>query len=352
MSLGYRAVQWSPQKRAYDLVAAGLVVGYVVSFLAVARLTPGGRGVSDPILLMRALGTCALLLLHIILCIGPLARLDRRFLPLLYNRRHLGVMTFLLGAGHALLALGFYHGFGSVAPPVSLLTSSAQYRSLSAFPFETLGLVALLILFLMAATSHDFWLKNLTPCAWKGLHMLVYVAWALLVLHVALGALQSERALLYPMLLGAGVVVVSSLHVVAACRERARDRVARRWPPAEAWIDVGAVDDIRPDRAKVVGLRGGQRVAVFRYDGKVSALGNVCAHQGGPLGEGKVVGGCVTCPWHGYQYRPGDGRAPPPFTEKVPTYRVRVLAGRILLHPQPLAPGTAVDAAPEEEAHA
>ena len=49
--------------------------------------------------LIRALGTCALLLLHVILAIGPLARLDRRFLPLLYNRRHLGVTMFLLALG-------------------------------------------------------------------------------------------------------------------------------------------------------------------------------------------------------------------------------------------------------------
>jgi hypothetical protein len=46
--------------------------------------------------LIRALGTCALLLLHLILCIGPLCRLNPRFLPLLYNRRHLGVTMFIL----------------------------------------------------------------------------------------------------------------------------------------------------------------------------------------------------------------------------------------------------------------
>jgi len=40
-------------------------------------------------LLIRGFGTARLLLLHVILCIGPLCRLDRRFLPLLYNRRHL-----------------------------------------------------------------------------------------------------------------------------------------------------------------------------------------------------------------------------------------------------------------------
>ena len=44
---------------------------------------------------MRAFGSCAFLMLTLILCIGPLARLDARFLPLLYNRRHFGVLTAL-----------------------------------------------------------------------------------------------------------------------------------------------------------------------------------------------------------------------------------------------------------------
>jgi nitrite reductase/ring-hydroxylating ferredoxin subunit len=86
-------------------------------------------------------------------------------------------------------------------------------------------------------------------------------------------------------------------------------------------------------------------VAVFRYDGQVSALSNVCQHQNGPLGEGRILDGCVTCPWHGYQYRPEDGASPPPFRERVPTFRVRVEGGRILVDPRPLPAGTRVEPA-------
>ena len=73
---------------------------------------------------------------------------------------------------------------------------------------------------------------------------------------------------------------------------------------------------------------------------RVAALSNVCQHQNGPLGEGRIVDGCVTCPWHGYQYRPEDGRSPPPFTEAVPTFAVRVERGRVLVATTPCAPGT------------
>ena len=42
------------------------------------------------------------------------------------------------------------------------------------------------------------------------------------------------------------------------------------------------------------------------------------------MAEGRFVAGCLTCPWHGYQYRMEDGCSPPPFTEKIPTFKVRV----------------------------
>jgi sulfoxide reductase heme-binding subunit YedZ len=213
----------------------------------------------------------------------------------------------------------------------------------------------------MAATSHDFWLKNLSPRVWKGLHMSVYGAYAALIGHVALGGLQSERSMVYPILLGIGVAVVGGLHVVAGRRDVAKDigtiRTGGTAVPPEAeerssagWIDVGSVDEIPADRAKIVCLKGRERIAVFAYDGKVSAVSNVCVHQGGPLGEGKVVGGCITCPWHGYQYLPGNGQSPPPFTEKIPTYQVRVEGRRILLNPMPLPAGTPVEPAMIEEA--
>jgi nitrite reductase/ring-hydroxylating ferredoxin subunit len=111
------------------------------------------------------------------------------------------------------------------------------------------------------------------------------------------------------------------------------------------WMDIGCVDDIPDSRAKVVTLPGRERVAVFRYDNRLSAVSNVCKHQGGPLGEGKILNGCITCPWHGWDYRPHDGCAPPPFTEKLHTYRVKVQAGRIQLCLQAIPPGTHVEPA-------
>src|SRR3954468_8672259 len=103
MGVEYRAVQWNRQKRIYDFVLVGGVAMYLVIFAAVTKAR--FPLVTDEVMLMRAFGTAAFILLQGILCIGPLCRLDRRFLPLLYNRRHAGVTMCLLGLIHAALIL-------------------------------------------------------------------------------------------------------------------------------------------------------------------------------------------------------------------------------------------------------
>jgi nitrite reductase/ring-hydroxylating ferredoxin subunit/DMSO/TMAO reductase YedYZ heme-binding membrane subunit len=341
MSNFYQAVGWNRQKRIYDSVLAFGVALYLAIF-AGATLALDAHATAETALI-RALGTCAFVLLHVILCIGPLTRLNPRFLPLLYNRRHLGVTMFMLGLAHATFATVQFHALGDVNPLVSLLTGSADVRRVSQFPFEILGLAALLILFLMAATSHDFWLAHLTAPVWKGLHMLVYVAYGLLVCHVSLGALQSESNPVPAVLLGLGMLLVLGLHLVAGQRERPLDRNELR-PGADGYVEVCRVDEIREKRARVA-LVAGERIAVFKYDGKVSCVSNVCQHQNGPLGEGKIVDGCITCPWHGYQYEPESGASPPPFTERIPTFNVRVSEGRIFVDPRPNPPGTRVEPA-------
>ena len=139
------------------------------------------------------------------------------------------------------------------------------------------------------------------------------------------------------------MTTVFTLHAAAALQEARRDRENRNLK-ADGFVDVCSVAEI-PEKRAVVTCLSGERVAVFRYDGQISAISNVCQHQNGPLGEGRIVNGCVVCPWHGYEYLPDSGASPPPFTEKVPTFDVRVVSGRVLVHPQPQPPGTRVEPA-------
>jgi sulfoxide reductase heme-binding subunit YedZ len=341
MSVQYQAIGWNRQKKIYDTVLVAGVATYLLLYVGINSVW--NPNATAETLLIRGLGTAAFLLLHIVLCIGPLCRLDRRFLPLLYNRRHLGVTTFILGLAHGVFAIIQFHSLGDVNPLVSVFVSSQNFRSVSDFPFQALGFFALVILFLMAATSHDFWLRNLSAPMWKRLHMMVYLAYVLLVAHVALGALQSETSPLLATVLAAGAATVVALHLAAAFRERKIDR-QKLQATADGFVEVASVDRIQEKRAAIVSLSG-ERVAIFKYDGLISAVSNVCQHQNGPLGEGRIIDGCITCPWHGYQYLPATGASPPPFTEKIPTFKTRVVDGKVFVHPCPNAPGTPVEPA-------
>jgi nitrite reductase/ring-hydroxylating ferredoxin subunit/DMSO/TMAO reductase YedYZ heme-binding membrane subunit len=338
MSVGYCAVQWNRRKLVYDAVLLAGVILYIVTFVLVAaKVDPAKDFLATLDHYIRAFGSCAFIMLTIILAIGPLARLDRRFLPLLYNRRHFGVATFVVALLHAGFMLQWYAVQGSLPNLLAELTTWADYAKFIGFPFKALGIAALIVLFLMAATSHDFWLGFLTPPVWKALHMALYVAYALVVMHVALGIMQFDHTVLVPAMLIGGLTSVAVLHLIAGWRERAADRgVALR----EGWITVGPPYGIPDQCARIVAAPGGERIAVFRDGARIGALTNLCAHQNGPIGEGRIIDGCVTCPWHGFQYRLDDGCAPPPFTEKLATYRLRIRDGVVEVDPKPLPPGT------------
>ena len=343
MSHAYVAVQWSRKKVIYDLTVWGGIALYVVIFVGITNATHvGDEALSPMIVLMRAFATLAFVMITMILCIGPLCRLDRRFLPLLYNRRHFGVSMFVVTLVHAVLAIIWYHSFGVVSLLESLFSSPGSFTSFADVPYQPIGAVALLILLLLAATSHDFWNTNLGPAVWKALHMLVYVAYALIVVHVASGAMQRADTGVAPWFVLGSVVVVATLHLAAAWASRE----PRSHANDDNWIDAGRWDDITDGAGKVLDVPGAERIAVFRYDGYTfAATGNVCRHQGGPLAEGRVIDGCITCPWHGFQYRPEDGCSPPPFTEKIETYPIRIVDDRVHVDPNPLPPGTARDVA-------
>jgi sulfoxide reductase heme-binding subunit YedZ len=335
MSASYQSILWNRQKRIYDLVLVCFVVVYVSIFITTtAVLDPD---VTQETLIIRSTSTLALLLLHVILCIGPLARLNPVFLPLLYNRRHLGVTMFLIGAIHGTFSIVQFHSLGNINPILSLFLSNTHYESFIKFPFEVFGFFALMIFFLMAITSHDFWLHNLSPRVWKTLHMFVYLAYLSIILHVLLGVIQYETSPVLVVLLAVGFVVVTILHLAAGRREQLNDR--EQIEVGNDFVKVCDIDDIADNRAKVVALNG-ERIAIFKYSNKLSAVSNVCKHQNGPLGEGRIVDGCITCPWHGYQYLPHNGSSPPPFKEKVATYDVKILGKEVWVNPVAYPDGT------------
>ncbi|WP_158971494.1 Rieske 2Fe-2S domain-containing protein [Chachezhania sediminis] len=349
MSVSFVPVQWNRWKWIYDAVLVAMVVLYVVAFIAVGTPAAGfERPIDSDILRARALGSCAFLMVSVILMIGPLARLDRRFLPLLYNRRHFGVLTFFVMLGHARFVLGWYFAFSDLPTWRALLSANTSYGQILGFPFEILGLAALLCFAVLATTSHDFWLSFLTAPVWKRLHMLIYPAYVLIVGHVTLGALQSQGTPAFSVVVWMMALAVIGLHLAAALSDRPAAPVRRDGP----WERICRVAEIEEGTARIGLLGNGDKVAVFRHDGALNAISNACAHQNGPLGEGRIVHGCVTCPWHGFQYRLRDGRSPDPFTETVPTYRLEIRGPWVWVDARANPPGTDVVPVPVPEAAA
>lgn len=340
MAVGFQAVSWNRFKAVYDAVLWIGALGFTAVFAVSAVISqPPGESFHPVQLVLRASAGSAFALLTLALAIGPLARLSPRFTPLLYNRRHLGVTVFLFALAHAALAILWYHGFSDTNAFVSLISTNANYDRIGGFPFESLGLIAFLVLFAMAATSHDFWLELLGAPVWKMLHMLVYPAYVLIVAHVALGAMQDQTSPLFPGLLAVSGAGLLALHGAAALKERADDR---REPLGleDGWISAGDPHDIPDGRAVIVSAPGGERIAVFRDGATIGAVTNVCKHQNGPLGEGKIRDGCVVCPWHGWEYRLADGVAPAPFNERIATHDVRLDAGAVWVKAAGNPPGT------------
>ncbi len=336
MSVNYAPVLWNRQKKIYDRVMLALLFLYLAVFIGL-QLT-FFPAITAETLVIRASGTLAFLMLHIILCIGPIARIDRRFLPLLYNRRHLGVTMCCVALVHGIFNLIQFHAMGNVDPLVSLFSSNEHYTALGRFPFQVLGFFALLILLLMASTSHDFWLKNLSPRVWKTLHMMVYFSYAMLVGHVMLGVIQLEKSPVLIGVAGLGMFSVIGMHIWSGILNKKQTDESEE-EDLEGFYRVCSLGEIADNRAKTVMING-ENIAVFKYEGKLSAINNLCRHQNGPLGEGKIVDGCITCPWHGYQYLPHNGQSPPPFTEKVETYDVKLAGEWVYVNPKPYPEGT------------
>jgi methionine sulfoxide reductase heme-binding subunit len=335
MSVGYSAVGWNRQKKLYDWFIFGFCVLYLSVFITLTiTFNPD---YTFETLLIRSTSTLAVLLLHIILSIGPLARINKKFLPFLYNRRHLGVTMFCVAAVHGVFSVLQFHSLGNVNPFVSLFTSNTNYNSVAAFPFQALGFFALVILLLMAITSHDFWLHNLSPKVWKTLHMFVYLAYALIIMHVMLGVIQYETHPVFVVLVALGSLWLITLHFIAGTREVKKDN-QKFDAEVEGFVYVCNANEFEEGRAKIFCIDK-ERIAVYKNENKLYAIHNVCKHQGGPLGEGKIVDGCITCPWHGYQYLPHNGQSPPPFTEKVNTYDVKVSEGKVFINPKPYPEG-------------
>jgi nitrite reductase/ring-hydroxylating ferredoxin subunit len=68
-----------------------------------------------------------------------------------------------------------------------------------------------------------------------------------------------------------------------------------------AFVNVGQTADFPAGEGRMAVVNG-RHVAIFRLDDGYFAIDNLCLHQAGPLCDGEIDRGVVTCPWHGWSY--------------------------------------------------
>ena len=98
------------------------------------------------------------------------------------------------------------------------------------------------------------------------------------------------------------------------------------------WHDLGPVDELarKPLQQLTVGKT---KLAVTHRDGRFSVISGVCNHVGGPLGDGRLDGDYVVCPWHNWKFHHETGLGEPGYEEDaVPAYESKVENGRLLVN--------------------
>jgi nitrite reductase (NADH) small subunit len=96
------------------------------------------------------------------------------------------------------------------------------------------------------------------------------------------------------------------------------------------FVKVATTSDIPPGSGKTFEV-GDKPIALFNCDGTFYAIDDTCPHQGGPLGEGEVVGTVVTCPWHEWSYDVRSGVNTDDPNCKVSAYPVKIEGNDVLV---------------------
>ena len=100
--------------------------------------------------------------------------------------------------------------------------------------------------------------------------------------------------------------------------------------PAHAdFVEVAPAADLPPGERLFVEVDG-RPIVLFNIAGQVFAIGDVCTHDNGPLGDGELEGHEVICPRHGARFDVRTGQALLlPAAVDIPAYPVRVREGML-----------------------
>jgi 3-phenylpropionate/trans-cinnamate dioxygenase ferredoxin component len=90
------------------------------------------------------------------------------------------------------------------------------------------------------------------------------------------------------------------------------------------FYPVANLDEIAPGERLYFDI-GDQPIVMINLSGKLFAVGDVCSHDNGPLGDGEVDECEIICPRHGARFDLRTGKATRlPAVKAIPSYPVRI----------------------------
>lgn len=346
------------------------------------------RSLDDITLIIRTASITSFFLIHLVLLIGPWSYFSDKIIKLYEQRRHLGVTVFLLGWLHASFVLANYFK-GSIQNSLSLVFTFFGYtafiitlfmaltswdkvqKKIKLGKWKLIHAVTLLIylsfvaLFFSLEKSQNlevtglekisiyffiiFWIivapyKHLRIFlrtwifGWKQLHVLIYIAYLSLLLHVYEAQIRSQQPWLKVIFFVSAAIVVGS-HLAGWIKKFSEDKkINKKIKQINKTLNEGNKTYIgiakEQDFTEGVGQKfyvDKKPIAVFRNEGKFIALSNICAHQKGPIYKGKIQYGYVECPWHYHQFSVKDGKGIPGFDDCIPYFETKIKDGIVFV---------------------
>jgi len=339
-------------------------------------------GLDQSTLVLRTAAITAFSLLNLVLLIGPWSRFSNKINGLYFYRRHLGVSLLFLAYLHVSIVISNYYSY-SIA---------AAFKSIFVF----YGFTAFFLLFWLGVTSWDYlqvnvprigwkilhgalllfyigisyyvygihkgsegilfhlsmmtlftiiWViiapysiikkfMNTRVFGWKQIHVLIYIIYFSLILHVWFGVVSFSNLIVKIVFLTLPVIVIGS-HLygwIAKISEDKRiynkikkiNKIIKKG--GKEFVGIAFVKDFEDGRIEKFYVNK-KPIAVFKKEKKFFAVSNVCAHQKGPLNLGKVVGENIECPWHYWVFNVKDGNYLGKEKFCLPIYETKVVKG-------------------------
>jgi 3-phenylpropionate/trans-cinnamate dioxygenase ferredoxin component len=100
-------------------------------------------------------------------------------------------------------------------------------------------------------------------------------------------------------------------------------------PSILEFVEIAPIDQLSPGERLFVEL-GGKSIVLFNLAGNLFAIGDVCSHDNGPVGDGEIEDDQIICPRHGARFdiRTGKAKSLPALLD-IPSYPVRVEQGMV-----------------------